>query len=324
MQKLLFAKIKERISSQTLLVSEIAAVLDCSYDAAYRRLRGDAKLSFEEASLLAIRYGFSIDEIVMESNANQSLVGQTGDLISEEGLNDFIQSNVELIDFYARQQDSWIYYTAKDIPIFDSMTNPLIAKFKYFVWLKLLDPRFNEKNITFDKYQSPSKAPLFAKSLKNLFKRSNLIEFWSDTTITGLVRQVDYYHQAGALNKDDVLLLCKEIHNLVDDVRAKVYHSLKDPSPNAYKYDIYLNELLLMNHGILFTSSEVNALFVPFTFLNYYITQDPPICEMTHSYFQKQMQSCKQISTSDNKDKMIFFGGLHREIERLEKKIERE
>ena len=54
-------KVKEQIPSSISLVNELAELLNVSVDSAYRRLRGDTDLSFEEAILISNKYNVSLD-----------------------------------------------------------------------------------------------------------------------------------------------------------------------------------------------------------------------------------------------------------------------
>ena len=57
-QKILFDKIREKLPSENSLVLELADLLDVSTDSAYRRIRGQTKLSLEEAVLLVRKFNF--------------------------------------------------------------------------------------------------------------------------------------------------------------------------------------------------------------------------------------------------------------------------
>ena len=69
-QTLFFESIRQRLPGHISLVNELSEVLGISYDSAYRRLRGDKKLSIEEMRMLSRKYRISIDSLFGQSIAD--------------------------------------------------------------------------------------------------------------------------------------------------------------------------------------------------------------------------------------------------------------
>ena len=61
-QNQLFNQIKDRLPENLSLVDEIADLLEISNDSAYRRIRGDKALEFEELGKLAKHFKISLDD----------------------------------------------------------------------------------------------------------------------------------------------------------------------------------------------------------------------------------------------------------------------
>ena len=73
-QKAIFQQIKGLLPPHFSFVHEIAEVLGLSYDSAYRRIRGDKVLSFEELYKLSAHFKISIDAFAMLNPAISSLI----------------------------------------------------------------------------------------------------------------------------------------------------------------------------------------------------------------------------------------------------------
>ena len=85
-QNLFFESIRQRLPGHISLADELAEVLGISNDSAYRRLRGDKKLSVEEMRVLSRKYLVSIDSLFGQSNADViRRMAQTPDTGSSEG-----------------------------------------------------------------------------------------------------------------------------------------------------------------------------------------------------------------------------------------------
>lgn len=58
-----FQVIKDHLPGHISLVDELADTLEVSNDSAYRRIRGETSLTFDEIAILSIKYGVSIDNL---------------------------------------------------------------------------------------------------------------------------------------------------------------------------------------------------------------------------------------------------------------------
>ena len=59
-QTILWEKVREKLDARHQLAEEIAEILSCSRDSAYRRLRNETLLSFDETVALVKYYGISL------------------------------------------------------------------------------------------------------------------------------------------------------------------------------------------------------------------------------------------------------------------------
>ena len=67
-QVTLFQQIKNKIPPNVPLVHEVAELLEISYDSAYRRIRCETSLTFNEIRMLSEHYGISIDGFIKSSS----------------------------------------------------------------------------------------------------------------------------------------------------------------------------------------------------------------------------------------------------------------
>jgi hypothetical protein len=62
-QQIFFRHIKASLAGHLSLVDEVADLLNISNDSAYRRIRGEKLLSFEEIQILCTHYKISLDQL---------------------------------------------------------------------------------------------------------------------------------------------------------------------------------------------------------------------------------------------------------------------
>src|SRR5207344_1756604 len=109
--------IKSRVPANISLVEEIAEVLEISNDSAYRRIRGEKQVSFEEIQKLSNHFKISVDQVLNLKNDSMLFSGN----FIESGSYDFIQylddiyKNLVYISGFTQKE---LFIFSKDIPFF--------------------------------------------------------------------------------------------------------------------------------------------------------------------------------------------------------------
>ncbi len=67
-QQIFFQHVKSNMAVHLSLVDEVAELLNISNDSAYRRIRGEKPLSFEELKRLCEHYRISLDQLFHLNN----------------------------------------------------------------------------------------------------------------------------------------------------------------------------------------------------------------------------------------------------------------
>ena len=144
-QQLFFKYIKSVVPSNISLVDDIAALLNISNDSAYRRIRGEKSISFEEVISLSRHYHVSLDQL-MDINSDCTVF--YGKNVEAENFDFESYLNEILVNLkrFSFATNKMMYYEAQDIPIFHHFQFPELASFKYFFWMKsvLYYPSYNK------------------------------------------------------------------------------------------------------------------------------------------------------------------------------------
>ncbi len=291
----------------------IASVLDISYDAAHRRSSLKSKFSLEESVQLARHYNLSLDGLYDTTDRHVLVVEKTKPLINESALQDYFKRSYENLYPLLNQPDCTLLYSAKDIPLFYTIGEDILSKFKIYVWLKLLDVNFS--NVNFDRFSLGIDTITSAKQLGELYHNLNTIEIWDITTINSTLKQIHYYYKAGIISDATALALCTSLNTLIHSISQKV----KTKHDN---FNLYYNELLLMNNNVLVSTPQIQSLFVPFSILSYYQTHDKRTCKQAENYFNQQLSHSKLLNTSGEKEQLTFFNKMHQKVNALVQLIE--
>ncbi|SKC12867.1 hypothetical protein SAMN05421800_14211 [Chryseobacterium balustinum] len=307
-QETLLKQIRKKIGDKSLN-DEISNILNISYDAAHRRTSMKAKFSFEEAVELAKYYQISLNEMI--SSENQLVVQKTSPVTSTEDLQSFFQNNLSVFDKLPLTEDMTIYYSAKDIPFFYTLSDTMLSRFKIYVWMNLL----NAKQVFVPFLQfSPPNFELNTKELRKKYEEQNVIELWNDTTISSILQQISFYYDTRLLLKNEAQLILTEVTELIEYIEHKTdTHS---------KYQIYENELMQLSNDIFFQHPQNSLLALPLNTFGYILINDTKTCNETFNYFEHQIKNSKSLSASGNRDRKIFFNKMYVQVENLKQKLQ--
>lgn len=303
-QERLIDSIRKRIGAEASLIDEIAGVLDISYDAAHRRVSMKSKFSIEEAVQLANHYGLSMDKLFQGSD--RILVSKTKDVRNFEDLSRYLESSYKYLTVHAADRDTELFYSAKDIPLFYTINSDLLSKFKLYVWLYLLN--FDDLGMSFDAFQP--KAPVVdqGQRMNQLYAAVQTNEIWNDSTINSTLQQISYFFQSGLLSAADGQALCESLKELVSRLEQQC-------ADRNDQYRLYYHEMHILNNNVLISDPHKKSLFVPYTMLGYYITNDEETCNTAYSFFQYQLKNSKLLNTAGVKDRNMFFNRVYRKID---------
>ncbi|AXT20888.1 hypothetical protein D7030_10995 [Flavobacteriaceae bacterium AU392] len=309
-QNTLLQELQKALPTNTSLIDAVATALDISYDAAHRRTSLKSKFSLDESIILSKYYNLSLDKLFETSSKNYVALEKTKLIENELDLEQYFKHSHQSLQLLLKDVDSHILYSAKDIPLFYTIGDDLLSRFKIYVWLKLLDSNFKSDN--FEQFAPSVSLIQSGKILGNLYDGLNITEIWDITTINSTLKQIHFYFYAGQISTDCALLLCESLHQLINKITCKIKTS---------PYQLYYNELLLMNNNVLVTTPRQELLYVPFSFLSYFLTGDKLTCKQAKNYFDKQLLHSKLLNTAGEKEQQIFFNKIHNKISALEQLI---
>lgn len=307
-QEFLLREIRRRIGDRSLN-DEIANILGISYDAAHRRTSLKAKFSFEEALELAKYYQISLDQFI--SSDKQIVVRKTSAVTKTEDLESFFRNNLSVFENLPLSDAMTIYYSAKDIPFFYTLSDTLLSRFKIYVWMNLLNAK--QVFIPFQHFSAPD-FETNTKELKKNYESQNVTELWNDSTISSILQQILFYNETGLLKKNEAQVILIELQELIEYIEQK--------TENNPRFHLYENELMHLSNDIFFHHPQQSLFAIPTNMFGYILINDIKTCDETKNYFEHQIKNSKSLNTSGNRDRKIFFNKMYEKIESLTRKLE--
>jgi len=312
-QDKLLKAIRQKSGAAASVIDIVATVLNISYDAAHRRVSQKSKFSIEEAIALCRHFGLSMD--VLFNDGKKVIVEKTSEIRTMADMDRYFKESAEKLTDYLDEPNARMFYSAKDIPLFYTIGGTLLSKFKLYVWLNLLAGTQNQGN--FESFTVDQSLLQHSTKLKAVYEHVEVNEIWNDTTINSTLQQIYYFYQSGLLSLPNALLLG-------DDLK-KILQTAEDRCCNgSSNFHLYYNELLILNNNVLVSSPQQKSLFVPYTMLGYFITQDTDTCTNAADYFKHQVKNSKSLNLSGTRDRKLFFNKAHQKVDFYIQKMQTE
>jgi hypothetical protein len=309
-QERFLKQIRKQISESVSLNDAISGILNISYDAAHRRVSGKSKFSIDETVQLANHYNISLDDLFFQKE--KVIVEKTIEITSLKDMLTYFEQSAKKIEALTKFPEATLYYSAKDIPLFYFMDGTILSKFKAYVWLSLLNP--NQSKITFENFVIDESFLEHTQKLKKAYEKVIVKEIWNDTTINSSLQQILYFYEAGLVSFKTAIGLYKDLKRIVNLIKEKSNNPISN-------YSIYYNELILLNNNLLFETHEKLTLFVPYTLLGYFITDNKESCQNVHHFFGQQISNSKPLNQSGIKEQNLFFNKAIRKIDYYMEKL---
>src|SRR5215467_7359054 len=104
-----FKYLKDKLPAHISLVDDVAELLNISIDSAYRRIRGENTLRFDEIQLLAKHYGVSLDQFLeLKSDA----IVFSGNLVNRDKFDfeNYLRGIVRQLELINSAEQKEIFY----------------------------------------------------------------------------------------------------------------------------------------------------------------------------------------------------------------------
>lgn len=321
-QQLFFQHIKGKLPSHISTVDAVADLLNISNDSAYRRIRADKLISFEELQKLCVHFKVSLDQFL---NLQSDAIIFTGKLDTDItfGFENWLEEVLKQYAIISSFEKKHIYFLLKDIPFNIHFQIPELAAFKYFVWMRTFPGFEVEKGgaFSFDYPEFESQNALGMK-IVDIYNTIPTTEIWNTESINTTMRQIEYYYEAGGLvSKEQAYILFDKMKQLLNHVEKEAELGCKfkvgeQPNIGSAEYRLFNNELILGDNSLLAELGDMRVTFINHSILHFIGTRDISFNSAIFNNLTNLMQKSRLISKSDERERIRFFNRLRVEIDR--------
>jgi len=322
-QQAIFQQIKSRLAPHLVLVDTVAELLNISTDSAYRRIRGEKPIALDEVQLLCSNFGISLDTLLQIKSGAFLFAGKNVDERNfhfDEYLDDIIQQ----LGYFHSFEEKKLYWHCKDLPIFYYYFNREIAAFKYYFWMKVIFPEFQDKKFSWTDYPDS----LFSKGQKilHLYNTIPSVEIWNVESFSSTIQQIEFFKDTRCFTSaGDVRLLYEKLEDLLDLLEDMAEKGFKKPifsdGSKGAKFELYQNDMVLGHNTILVQTGKTHTVFLNHSVINYVGTRDIGFCDYTVRHMQKLMRKSTLISSVSEKERKSFFYVMRQKIQEKKKAL---
>ncbi len=312
-------QIRGRLPSHLSLVDAIAEQLNLSNDSAYRRIRGEKHLTFDEIQILASHFKISLDSFLHLQNESLIFWGKNIDRHTFDFEN-YLQGIVRQLEYFIPSTEKQMFYLNKDIPIFHHFMFPELAAFKCYFWSRYdLDyPKYNKNQFLIEDY-----IDIFNKTgkrISELYLQIPSVEIWNLDCINTTIRQIEYYTETRIFkSQQDIETVYDCLEKLVNQIETQVEYGFKfapgKPEPeNKAKYSVYINDFILGDNTIAVELDGEKMVFLNHNVINYIMTNNKEFINYTFETLKILLRKSMLISEISERDRQLFFHTLRERI----------
>lgn len=312
--------LKSKCSKNLSFIDEMAFALEINYDAAYRRVNGKTVISLHEAVKLSKYFKVSLNQLYSTGKSNEITISKTKEISNAVELENYfnkLSKDLSLLD----NDNSSIFYSAKDIPIFYVLQNNLLSKFKIYVWLYILDKNVAKKNIPFEKFIIPPSLLLAAQKAGKAYNNVKITELWNYGIIDSIINQITYFYETKLLSHKSALVICEDLSVTIKEIEESAYLGIRSNKKQT-EFNLYHNELLILNNNIIIKAKNQKTLISPYSLLRYYKIDDQNTCNAIDNFLQEQLHISKLLSKTGVKERILFFKPIYSQIDKLKSRLE--
>jgi hypothetical protein len=322
----LIRMIRDQLPDHVSLVDEIADLLEISNDSAYRRIRGEKPLSLNELQKLAGTYHISLDDLM--GNPSDSVTFRTKFL--EEGSYSFVDWLKGVLEFTlgaSGPEDSEAIFILNELSIFHIIQIPEVCAFKLFFWKKSnLDfPGYRDLKFKVDELEE--EVVELSREITGHYVGINTTEFTTEESLNSFLKQVLYYSEAGYFHsRDDALILCEKLHELVDHQQKQAALGFKFPygkTPVGQEgnFQLFHNDLILVDNTILVKAGDTCACYLTSNAINLMQSHDRAFFDYNYAWGRNLLSKSVPISGTAERERNRFFRVLHEKIDAVAKQL---
>ena len=315
-----FQKLKPGIPIYSSLAAEVATALQVSVDSAYRRIRGEKLLNFDEISLLCQFFNVSLDEFLC-LNTTSILFQSRPKRKEEDALMHWLEDLYGQLHFINSHPRRHLYFLINDLPPFHHFYHPLLASFKIFFWMRSILPLGHlgqEKFSLIKNYLSPYESLIH--KIVRAYTRVPSTELWNKDALNTTLRQIESYQDMGLMaDKNTTRQVYSSLLEVIDHLEKMAIEGTKsalgqEPNLESATYTLYLNDIVSGDNTVMAEIGEAKITYLNHSVLYFVGSKDRDFNESTFRNMENLIKKSSLLSGSGEKERTLVFNKLRKKV----------
>ena len=315
-QKALFDLIKKKTPENPTLVDDIAGLLEISTHSAYRRIRGEKLLDFEEFVFLCNHFQIPLDSFVPMTNGKYIQCRYTPmDLRNEENYISYLRDMLRNLEDVRLKPDGEVVLSAVDVPLFHYGACKELVLFIIFSWNSGVYGFTGKYEEFVAKYDFTEILNYYEK-IANAYLQVPSTEIWTIGTVDRLIKLLGYHSEMGHfMDENFPFFLCEQLLGLIGTLKQWTGEGVKGSNGKPFK--LYIIEIHLSNTFILFKKDGATNCALKLFTINHFDTSDPKFCREAEQWLNNTTRRAVLISGASERERHKFFTGKRRKVHAL-------
>jgi len=295
------------------LVNTISDVLDIGVDSAYRRIRGETLLDFNDTLALCAHFGVSLDGMSGIEERNQIKCFYTPlDLKDENNLMTYTNALLFHLGNIKENKKNEIILSASDIPLFSFSMFKTLIKFRFFSWSKNVCGLSGGYTDFVNRWDIEKSLEVYDK-IADFYRKTSSTEIWSNHTIDAFLGLLKYHYFTGCFEDKQVpKQICDELFELIDTLQIWTETGIKSPGEAFFKF--YINQTGAENTFTLLKQPEKTTCLAKLFTVNSLIITDKQFCAEMESWLRNQSQQAILITGGSAMERYDFFAKKRKKV----------
>ncbi|GAB5556971.1 MAG: hypothetical protein SchgKO_11840 [Schleiferiaceae bacterium] len=306
-QVALFDRIFNQADNKSDIINELTEVLACSRSSLFRKRAGSTPLSNDELFRLADHFHYSIDEMRGGVQSTHILFKSQNRITNYTDLEIYISQTLGNLAVSQMVPDSHLYYSAKDLPLFDYFADPFLAAFKAFVWVE----ETAKTQEVFNARKIPPSLIEKGNQLYNLYLQMPTSEIWSEHTIDNLVDQIKHFWRTERITDGDAQKLFDSLENVVNLTEKRAANQSK---VTGKPFQLYWCPFIMGANSGLLSVGETVITYLGYSAINYLMSSHPSVGDNIKKAFYYQSSEGVSVTGLAEEKRNEFFGLLRSKI----------
>lgn len=241
LNEIVLEKIQHLIPKNLKPVTFFMDVLNLGKESAYRRLRGEKTLSFEEVHKLSLELNFSMDEITGNNKSDAIMFTHinTPGNTPDKNLLDFFRYYEMYLNRLNKTENAEIICTMNHLLITMLVGYDDLFKFIYYRWMHQMTEA--PLNFLYSDLVIPAEIKELCNRIVVLHRGIRKLSFIIDNSLNlNLIKEMQYFYVRGLLNEAELNILKEQYLSYLDDTETTVKKGI---DLHGTLFEIYLSVL---------------------------------------------------------------------------------